>query len=91
MTYRSWLPHGIGPTGEARAALDRARGRLADALDRHYWRLRRIELKQASQATVECVVRHKYLSRVLAGPRGDSDIIDRRSAPRRGDRQATNI
>jgi hypothetical protein len=91
MTYRSWLPHGIGPTGEAREALASARARLMRAVEMQAHYLRARITGTATERMRERMIENKHLSRVLAGPRGDSDIIDRRSGPRRGDRQATNI
>lgn len=51
------------------AALERKRAALASQLDRHGWRERRIVLGVASPETIDCVLRMRYLSRVLAGPR----------------------
>lgn len=63
------LPLTITPRPEDRAALEAKRAALADALDRHGWRERRIVLGVASPETIDCVLRMRHLSRVLAGPR----------------------
>ncbi len=67
MTFRT-MPAFIAPGPEDRAALDRKRAELADRLEAHEARERRIVLGVASEATIDCVMRNKHLSRVLAGP-----------------------
>lgn len=57
------------PTQQDAASLERKRAELADKLDRHAWRERRVVSGTASAATVDCVMRNRHLSRVLAGPR----------------------
>lgn len=50
------------------AMLERKRATLADQLDRHAWRQRRMALGVASPETAACVDRMRYLSRVIEGP-----------------------
>lgn len=65
------IPLHISPSPEDVEALARARLQLADRLDRHSWRERRIVMGSASPETVDCVLGNRHLSRVLAGPVAD--------------------
>jgi hypothetical protein len=62
------IPLHIAPSLEDAEALKRARLQLADKLDRHAWRERRIVNGQASPETIDATLRNRHLSRVLAGP-----------------------
>lgn len=66
------------PRPEDAATLERKRAALADQLDRHYWRERRVVMGSASVETIDCVLRMRYLSRVLAGPRALGPPLARR-------------
>lgn len=63
------IPLRIAPGPEDMADLNARRAALADQLDRHGWRERRIVAGNASPETIDCVLRNRHLSRVLAGPR----------------------
>lgn len=67
MTFRT-IPATVTPSAEDIEALARARLQLADELDRHKYRERRIVSGVASPQTIDCVLRNRHLSRVLAGP-----------------------
>ena len=66
---RYGIPYGMTPRPEARAALERKRAAFAAAVDRQYWRERRIVAGTASVETIEAALEFRHLSRVLAGPR----------------------
>jgi hypothetical protein len=68
MHFHNILAH-VAPRAEDAASLARKREALADQLDRHAWRERRVVAGSCGPETVDCVIRHKYLSRVLTGPR----------------------
>jgi hypothetical protein len=65
--FRS-IPHKLTPSLEDLEALARARLQMADRLDRHAFRERRIVAGHASPETIDCVLSNRHLSRVLAGP-----------------------
>lgn len=63
------LPRVITPRPKDAQALAAARHKLTQALECHHWRERRVVMGVASPETIDCVLRMRYLSRVLAGPR----------------------
>lgn len=67
MKFRT-MPAHIEPGPDDVAALARKRAELDAKLDRHGWRERRVVLGVASPETIDCVMRNRHLSRVLAGP-----------------------